>query len=168
MIQACFHFYLWQTVRKTKRLWEAHMLASFVKTGYIMVQLRTASTFGHCLVAVPSRCTWRFWLAHSVYHLLLLLESFKHQTFATHGAQPKARFHKFRFLRMSHGRHVSSRKARKHFSRPCRFPTTLRISGHFYIRNMVSCSDQAKQNLSHSKIQLNLPGFCASVCFYLR
>ena len=69
----------------------------------------------------------------------------KHQTIATHGAQPKARFHKFCFLRMSHGSHVSSRKARRHFSRPCRFATTLRISGHFCIRNTVSCSDKDKE-----------------------
>lgn len=67
---------------------------------------------------------------------------------------------------MSHGRHALSPRSPRYFSRPCRFATTLGISGHVCNGNMVSCSDKdkekvalAKRNLFHSKIQLTLPRF---------
>ena len=48
-------------------------------------------------------------------------------------------------LRMSHSREVLLQRAPRNFSRPCRFATTLRISGHFCIGNMVSFSDEDKE-----------------------
>lgn len=120
------------------------------KLGYTKVQLRIASTFGYSLIAnpvsPPPESSYQRAQAPDV------LINFGHCTCHT--------VHVFMFC---HRGLQGIFPARADSSRPSEFQDI------FALGNMVSCSDVdkekspywVKRNLSHGKIQLNLPGFCS-------